>query len=168
MAMGNVLRVDTFTASETRGRFARLCVQIGVEKPLITTIMIGKLEQSVTYEGMHRLCFGCGRVGHRQENCLYVIRQGQLCKAAMKDGSGDMGVSSHDVCAADNPRTKVGTSSLVHDFEQEVVHEGCRRRGREQLENRRAFVRPPAVGMLLRARGPLEAPLDNCVVRVVL
>lgn len=30
---GNVLRVDTHTANEARGRFARLCVQIDVDKP---------------------------------------------------------------------------------------------------------------------------------------
>ena len=49
-AIGNVLRVDTRTASEFRGRFARLCVQVDVEKPLVTAILIGKREQSVCYE----------------------------------------------------------------------------------------------------------------------
>ncbi|KAK9997652.1 hypothetical protein SO802_022338 [Lithocarpus litseifolius] len=44
-AISNVLRVDTFAASETRGRFAKICVQVDVEKPLATTIMIGRLEQ---------------------------------------------------------------------------------------------------------------------------
>ncbi|XP_030923379.1 uncharacterized protein LOC115950298 [Quercus lobata] len=39
-AIGNVLRVDTFTASKTRGLFARLCVQVDVGKPLATTVMI--------------------------------------------------------------------------------------------------------------------------------
>ena len=42
--IGNVLKVDTFTASETQGRFVRICVQVKVEKPLATTVMIGKLE----------------------------------------------------------------------------------------------------------------------------
>lgn len=32
-AIGNVLRVDTFTATESRGRFARLSIQVDVEKP---------------------------------------------------------------------------------------------------------------------------------------
>ena len=49
-AIGNVLRVDTHTASKSRGRFARLCVQVDVEKPLVTAILIGKREQSVCYE----------------------------------------------------------------------------------------------------------------------
>ena len=43
-SIGNVLRIDTHTASEAKGRFARLCVQIDIEKPLITAILIGKRE----------------------------------------------------------------------------------------------------------------------------
>ena len=58
--LSNVLRIDTFTASETRGRFARICVQVDVEKPLATAIMIGRLEQQICYEGIHKMCFGCG------------------------------------------------------------------------------------------------------------
>ena len=73
-SIGNVLRVDTFTASETRGRFARVCIQIDVEKPLVTAILLGKAEQPVTYEGIQKLCFGCGRLGHRREACPYSIR----------------------------------------------------------------------------------------------
>ncbi|XP_050259212.1 uncharacterized protein LOC126704237 [Quercus robur] len=44
-ALGKVLRLDTHTASESRGRFARLCIQVDV-----------------------------GRIGHRRENCPYVVR----------------------------------------------------------------------------------------------
>ena len=62
--VGTVLRIDTHTASETRGRFARPCVQIDVTKPLVTGILIGKVEQLVLYERIHRLCFDYGRVGH--------------------------------------------------------------------------------------------------------
>lgn len=65
--IGNILRVDTHIATEARGRFARLCVQIDVDKPLATAILIGNFEQLVCYEGIHKLCFGCGRMGHRKE-----------------------------------------------------------------------------------------------------
>ena len=42
-AIGNVLRIDTFTTTETRGKFAGLCIQVDVDKSLITAVMIGKL-----------------------------------------------------------------------------------------------------------------------------
>lgn len=73
-AIGNVLRIDTFMVIESRGRFAKLCIQVDVEKPLITAIMIGKLEQKISYEGIQKLCFGCGHIGHRKENCPYFVR----------------------------------------------------------------------------------------------
>nr|POE67923.1 uncharacterized protein CFP56_72954 [Quercus suber]POE96988.1 uncharacterized protein CFP56_62297 [Quercus suber] len=72
-AIRNVLRVDTHTTSEARGRFARLCIQVDVTKLLVTIIKIGKLEQLVCYEGIQKLCFDCGRVGHKLENCPYSI-----------------------------------------------------------------------------------------------
>ena len=50
-------------------------MQLDVNKPLVTAILIGKFEQSICYEGIQKLCFGCGRVGHRKESCLYIIRQ---------------------------------------------------------------------------------------------
>nr|POE97322.1 hypothetical protein CFP56_74350 [Quercus suber] len=92
-AIGNVLRIDTFTATESRGKFARLCIQVDVDKPLVTTVMIGKLQQAVTYEGIHNLCFECGRLGHRKELCPFVIKPMPMlpCKEADLGGVGPHG-----------------------------------------------------------------------------
>lgn len=72
--VGNVLRIDTHTAAEARGRFARLCVQVDVDKPLVINLIIGGIHQPVNYKGVHRLCFSRGRIGHRKEACLYTFR----------------------------------------------------------------------------------------------
>ena len=61
-------------ATEVRGRYARICVQIDVSKPLIKTVLIGGLVQDVVYEGIGALCFGCKRVGHKRERCPYVVQ----------------------------------------------------------------------------------------------
>nr|POF05181.1 hypothetical protein CFP56_05781 [Quercus suber] len=48
-SISNVLRIDTHTATESRGCFARLCVQVDIEKPFVTSIIIGGLEQPVMH-----------------------------------------------------------------------------------------------------------------------
>nr|POE75685.1 uncharacterized protein CFP56_23235 [Quercus suber] len=72
-AIGPVLRIDTHTASEARGRFARLCVQVNFDKPIIKIIKIGGIDQPVQYEGINALCFSCGCVGHKVEGCPYSL-----------------------------------------------------------------------------------------------
>ena len=71
--LGPILRVDFNTATGTRGRFARICVQLDLEQPLIRTIRVGKLKLAVVYKGIGLLCFHCGRIGHRSEWCPHRI-----------------------------------------------------------------------------------------------
>ena len=51
-SIGKVLRIDTHTAMEARGKYARMCIQIDINKPLIDTILIGWFEQAMNYEGI--------------------------------------------------------------------------------------------------------------------
>nr|POE60794.1 uncharacterized protein CFP56_44005 [Quercus suber] len=74
-AIGKVLRIDTHTALESRGKYARMCIQVDVGKPLINTVLIGKFEQAVAYEGINKLCFSCGRISHKKEFCPYIVRR---------------------------------------------------------------------------------------------
>ena len=73
-SIGKILRIDTHTAAEAKGRFTGLCVQVDIEKPLVTSILIGGIRQPVIYEGVSRLCFSCGRIGHWRDGCPHVIR----------------------------------------------------------------------------------------------
>lgn len=86
-----MLRIDTHTSLEARGRYARLCIQVDVNKPLINTIPIGRFEQLVIYEGIHKLCFLYGRLGHKKEACPFTIRGlGTLVEGKpMSEGAGD-------------------------------------------------------------------------------
>lgn len=72
-AIGKVLRVDTHTAMEAQGKYAKLCIQVDVNKPLINTVLIVKFEQVVVYEGINKLYFTCGRIGHKKEMCPHTV-----------------------------------------------------------------------------------------------
>lgn len=74
-AIGSVLHIDAHTALNVKGCFARLCVQVNLDKPLINTIQIGKMAQKVQYEGLNSLGFVCGSIGHRKESCAYMIKE---------------------------------------------------------------------------------------------
>ena len=72
-AIGLVLRIDTHTATESQGRFARLCVQVNFNEPIIKLLKMGGIDQPVQYERINSLCFACGHVGYKAENCHYKI-----------------------------------------------------------------------------------------------
>nr|XP_023905785.1 uncharacterized protein LOC112017557 [Quercus suber]POF19329.1 uncharacterized protein CFP56_17705 [Quercus suber] len=87
-AIGPILWIDSYTATGSRGSFARLCIQVEINKPLITLIRIGRMVQEVKYEGISTLCFCCGRLGNKQEHCSYQIKQQErnVNVAAENDG----------------------------------------------------------------------------------
>nr|POE88871.1 uncharacterized protein CFP56_37406 [Quercus suber] len=74
-SIGPVLRIDSHTINGARGRFACLCIQVNLDKPLIRIVYIGKIAQSILYEGISSLCFSCGRIGHKIETCPYTVKE---------------------------------------------------------------------------------------------
>ena len=73
-AIGPVLRIDAHTTTESRRRFARICVQINFDKPFIKLIKIDGIKQSVQYEGLNSLCFSYRCDVHKLESCPYTTR----------------------------------------------------------------------------------------------
>lgn len=39
----------------------------------MNAVLVDNFEQLVTYEGLNRFCFSCGRIGHRREECFYTV-----------------------------------------------------------------------------------------------
>lgn len=107
-AIDHVLRIATHTATETKGRFARLCILVDVEKPLITNVILSGIEQPVSYEGISKLCFSCGRIGHRKDSFPYTIRE--TSPSGNRDGVKE---------STELPKTRV-----MHDTTDPALKEG--------------------------------------------
>lgn len=68
-AVGTPVKVDRNTLGVVRGRFARVCVEIELHKPVRGKFWINGLWQKVEYEGLHYICSLCGCYGHLSSDC---------------------------------------------------------------------------------------------------
>lgn len=71
--VGKPLKIDTTTTMATKARFARICVEVDLWKPLVSKVSLGYHVLKVEYKGIYTVCFGCGIVGHRSEFCPSLI-----------------------------------------------------------------------------------------------
>lgn len=67
--IGRTVKVDRTTLMAARGKFARACVEVDLTKPLKSGYMMRGRRWLVQYEGLHNLCFICGRFGHTMNIC---------------------------------------------------------------------------------------------------
>ncbi|XP_075076605.1 uncharacterized protein LOC142163237 [Nicotiana tabacum] len=74
-AKGRLLKIDTCTSTNLRGRYARICVEIPLEIPVQSFLFVGDHKQDILYEGEDFLCKNCGRFGHTLRQCTYIKMQ---------------------------------------------------------------------------------------------
>lgn len=67
--LGKAVKVDTTTSDVVRGKYARVCIELDINRPLVTVVrVLGRLH-AVEYEGFYKVCFHCGQLGHQKEQC---------------------------------------------------------------------------------------------------
>ncbi|VVA23699.1 PREDICTED: reverse mRNAase [Prunus dulcis] len=69
--------VDDHTLSQARGKFARICVELDLAKPLTPFIEIEGRTYGVVYEGINLVCFECGCFGHGRDSCPIILQAKQ-------------------------------------------------------------------------------------------
>ncbi|XP_020225227.1 uncharacterized protein LOC109807113 [Cajanus cajan] len=67
--LGTMLKIDKLTSIHSRGKFARICVEVNLRKKLVSKINVMGHIIKLEYEGLHSICFRCGKYGHRQDIC---------------------------------------------------------------------------------------------------
>lgn len=114
--IGRKIKVDDTTLATSRRKFARVCVEIDLNKPLIASYKLRGEEGHFQYEGLHDLCFSCGKYGHKEIKCpLSTALQtkptaGEGGRSSDAEGSKE-GIASQQSAMNGDPSTKEGTSS---------------------------------------------------------
>lgn len=67
--VGKVVKVDETTMMIVRGKFAQVCVEIDLHKPLVSFMAVIGYLQLVEYEELYQICFRYNQYGHKDENC---------------------------------------------------------------------------------------------------
>lgn len=67
--LGTMSRVDNHTSIHSRGKFARMCVEIDLQRELVPSFTALGKEFKIGYEGLHLIYFVCGKYEHRLNNC---------------------------------------------------------------------------------------------------
>ncbi|CAN1170968.1 hypothetical protein LINPERHAP2_LOCUS29291 [Linum perenne] len=67
--VGRTIRVDHTTRTGTRGNYARICVEVDLQKPLLSKYRLKRRVRRIEYEGLHVICYQCGCYGHEKEAC---------------------------------------------------------------------------------------------------
>ncbi|XP_061351250.1 uncharacterized protein LOC133296307 [Gastrolobium bilobum] len=96
--IGKFIRLDTATTNLARGKFARICVEVDLTKPLKAKYLIEGRYKQVEYEGLHLICYSCGKYGHRAESCnsnsgSNGVAEGEGGMAIDVDGHMDKGTA---------------------------------------------------------------------------
>ncbi|KAK4270040.1 hypothetical protein QN277_023126 [Acacia crassicarpa] len=67
--IGKMIKVDRSTSIYDKGGFAPICVEIDLKQPLLPTYMVFGEERPIIYEGLHNVCFTCGKYGYQKHAC---------------------------------------------------------------------------------------------------
>ncbi|CAN0875114.1 hypothetical protein LINGRAHAP2_LOCUS10643 [Linum grandiflorum] len=67
--IGQPVRVNRATEECARAKYARVCVEIDLTKPLLPKYKINGVKYLISYEGLEDLCTVCGRYGAPTHRC---------------------------------------------------------------------------------------------------
>lgn len=68
-AIGRPIKMDYHTSEVTRGRYARVCIEVDTNIPLPPYVRINSIKQEIAYELNAVFCNKCGKIGHFSIKC---------------------------------------------------------------------------------------------------
>ncbi|CAN1797716.1 hypothetical protein LINPERHAP1_LOCUS21394 [Linum perenne] len=71
--IGKTVKIDFNTQRAERGKFARIAIEIDLNEPLLSNVLLDGVIQNVEYENMPALCFGYGRIRHEAKGYPHLL-----------------------------------------------------------------------------------------------
>jgi len=81
-SLGKPVKVDMTTLHVERARFARMCIEVDLAKPLKGTLLLNGERYFVSYEGLANICSRCGMYGHLIHTCPQTIAEKEVNAAS--------------------------------------------------------------------------------------
>ncbi|CAN1796756.1 hypothetical protein LINPERHAP1_LOCUS21014 [Linum perenne] len=67
--IGKTILLDLATSAGARARYARVCIEVDLTKPLLGKYIIDNRVYRVEYESLENICFSYGVYGHKGDRC---------------------------------------------------------------------------------------------------
>jgi len=85
-----MLKIDKVIVIQSRGNFARIYVELNLDKPLQPKVKAGDYLLNLQYEGLHIICFKCDCYGHKDSMFVH----GSF--VTENDSTMDKGLPTHE------------------------------------------------------------------------
>ncbi|CAI0421742.1 unnamed protein product [Linum tenue] len=72
--VGRPVRIDWRTGLATTGRFARICIELNLNEPLVPKVWVANAWRQVEYEGITIVCDTFGRAAHSEPSCKFSVK----------------------------------------------------------------------------------------------
>ncbi|CAL8159840.1 unnamed protein product [Prunus armeniaca] len=67
--LGKLLKIDSLTTAQNMGKFAHLCVELDLTKPIKAFVQVNQTWYNIEYESLLDICYLCGMYGHKRDSC---------------------------------------------------------------------------------------------------
>ncbi|CAI0555433.1 unnamed protein product [Linum tenue] len=128
--VGRTIKLDYHTLNQQRAKFARLAVEIDLEKPLVPRIHLDGEWQKIEYENLPEVCFECGKVGHSSVSCPQIRSVSQTGALTV---AGLLGADSSDATTVEEPSASFGPWMIVTKKSRRNIRDQ-NRKGKEDSE----------------------------------
>ncbi|CAN0857464.1 hypothetical protein LINGRAHAP2_LOCUS6757 [Linum grandiflorum] len=144
--VGAPIRIDRQTSLVSRGKFARVCVELDLSRPLIPEVGVDGKWLQVEYEGIPKICRLCFHAGHDSVDCVLAPEKAEGDVSMTVQEEGPRNASTNKSKA----ELKETTEWMVVKFQPANKKRKNRKTGNQRKEehrNRPATVKTPPPGL---------------------